>query len=71
MPLISLSLASFLKLNSFTIFGEEVPSSPLQEPPSTMWLNENNVQKVTLEAVEILGTKYDADSSSDRQKEAH
>ena len=62
---LSESIPSGIQLSSFTIFGEEVPSSPLQEPPSNMWLNENNVQKVTLEAVEILGTKYDADSSSD------
>jgi len=59
------SLPSGIQMSAFTIFGEEIPSSPLTNPPDTMWLNENNVQLVTLYTEEILGSDYDADQNDD------
>ena len=56
---------SGIQLSSFTIFGEEVPSSPIEEPTDVMFGNANNVQLVTLWPVEIDGTIYDADQSSE------
>ena len=59
------SLPSGVQMSAFTIFGEEIPSSPLQDPPDVMWANENNVQLVTLNVEEILGSDYDADQNAD------
>ncbi len=56
---------SGIQMSSFTIFGEEVPSSPVNEPPDVMFANADNVQLVTLYPVEIDGTIYDADQSSE------
>lgn len=58
-------LPTGIQMNSFTIFGEKVPGNPDEYPTTTMWQAANNVQLVTLDAVEIPGTIYDADSGSD------
>lgn len=59
------SLPSNIQLSAATIFAEAIPSGPTEDIPLTFFETISTVQLVSLEAVEIAGTRYDADSSSD------
>lgn len=59
------SLPSNIQLSAATIFAESIPANPDEEPSDILWETTTTVQYVELTAVEIAGTRYDADSSAD------
>ena len=59
------SLPSNVQLSASTIFADSIPEGPDNPPTDSLWLSSGNVQYVSLEAIEIAGTRYDADSSAD------
>lgn len=59
------SLPSNIQLSAATIFADPIPAGPADEVPTLVWDSVETIQYVSLDAVEIAGTRYDADSSSD------
>ena len=58
-------IPSAVQLNTSTIFGQIVPSSPADSITTTLWHTTGNVQKVQFDVVEIGLTRYDADASTE------
>lgn len=65
------SLPSNIQLSAATIFAEYIPASPDDDIPLNMWESIDTVQYVSLDAVEIAGTRYDADSNADLGGDDH
>jgi len=58
-------IPSGIQMSTATIFGEVIPSSPANEPTTTLWGVTGTVQYVELEPVEISTSIYDADADSE------
>ena len=58
-------IPSAVQLNTTTIFGQPVPSSPSTTITSTLYGVTGNVQKVQFDVEEIGLTRYDADASTE------
>ena len=58
-------IPSGIQISTQTIFGEHIPSSPSETLGNNLWEVTDTVQYVTLDAVVIDGTNYDADSNTD------
>jgi len=54
-------IPSGIQMSTQTIFGEDIPSSPSNEPTSTLWGVTGTVQYVELIPVEISTSIYEAD----------
>ena len=58
-------IPSAVQLNTATIFGQPVPSSPSTSITSTLYGVTSTVQKVQFDVEEIGLTRYDADASTE------
>ena len=58
-------IPSAVQLNTTTIFGQSVPSSPSDAITTTLWGVTGTVQKVQFDVEEIGLTRYDADASTE------
>ena len=58
-------IPSGIQMSTQTIFGEDIPSSPSNEPTTTLWGVTGTVQYVELTPVEISTSIYDADEDTE------
>ena len=58
-------IPSGIQMSTQTIFGEDIPSSPSNEPTTTLWGVTGTVQYVELVPVEISTSIYDADQDTE------
>lgn len=58
-------IPSGIQMSTQTIFGEDIPSSPSNEPTTTLWGVTDTVQYVELVPVEISTSIYDADQDTE------